>query len=171
MHSASLRKTPSIFLNAGPNMSVCSRSNATPSVEPRIGGQHRYRRRPDSRAKKTRAACERTCESKANPNSRQPTISSRQPRQKGIKIPSSSCSYAGCLRLALARWVGAGDGNRTHVSSLGSYSSTIELHPPLRLILCSLQGPGNCARPQRADAPADAARAAAMSPDSPRMTP
>jgi hypothetical protein len=24
---------------------------------------------------------------------------------------------------------GAGDGNRTHVSSLGSYSSTIELHP------------------------------------------
>ena len=25
---------------------------------------------------------------------------------------------------------GAGDGNRTHVSSLGSYSSTIELHPP-----------------------------------------
>src|SRR4051812_44179191 len=27
---------------------------------------------------------------------------------------------------------GAGDGNRTHVSSLGSYSSTIELHPQLR---------------------------------------
>ncbi len=25
--------------------------------------------------------------------------------------------------------IGAGDGNRTHVSSLGSYSSTIELHP------------------------------------------
>ena len=25
---------------------------------------------------------------------------------------------------------GAGDGNRTHVSSLGSCSSTIELHPP-----------------------------------------
>ncbi len=24
---------------------------------------------------------------------------------------------------------GAGDGNRTHASSLGSYSSTIELHP------------------------------------------
>ena len=26
--------------------------------------------------------------------------------------------------------VGAGDGNRTHVSSLEGYSSTIELHPP-----------------------------------------
>ena len=25
--------------------------------------------------------------------------------------------------------VGAGDGNRTHVTSLGSWSSTIELHP------------------------------------------
>lgn len=28
------------------------------------------------------------------------------------------------------RKTGAGDGNRTHVSSLGSYSSTIELRPP-----------------------------------------
>src|SRR6187397_598964 len=28
--------------------------------------------------------------------------------------------------------IGAGDGNRTHVSSLGSYSSTIELHPRSR---------------------------------------
>src|SRR4051812_12017703 len=27
---------------------------------------------------------------------------------------------------------GGGDGNRTHFSSLGSYSSTIELHPPRR---------------------------------------
>jgi hypothetical protein len=31
--------------------------------------------------------------------------------------------------------IGAGDGNRTHVSSLGSYSSTIELRPPRALIL------------------------------------
>src|ERR1700732_2035097 len=30
------------------------------------------------------------------------------------------------------RRIGAGDGNRTHVSSLGSCSSTIELHPPDR---------------------------------------
>jgi hypothetical protein len=30
------------------------------------------------------------------------------------------------------QWTGAGDGNRTHVSSLGSCSSTIELHPPDR---------------------------------------
>ena len=30
--------------------------------------------------------------------------------------------------------IGAGDGNRTHVSSLGSYSSTIELHPRKAII-------------------------------------
>ena len=30
---------------------------------------------------------------------------------------------------------GAGDGNRTHASSLGSYSSTIELHPLRSVIL------------------------------------
>ncbi len=28
---------------------------------------------------------------------------------------------------------GAGDGNRTHVASLGSWSSTIELHPQVRI--------------------------------------
>src|SRR5688572_28956182 len=33
------------------------------------------------------------------------------------------------LAADLTRKGGAGDGNRTHVSSLGSYSSTIELHP------------------------------------------
>ena len=31
---------------------------------------------------------------------------------------------------------GAGDGNRTHVASLGSWSSTIELHPPVSLSHC-----------------------------------
>src|SRR5450631_2554415 len=40
----------------------------------------------------------------------------------------------------LAR-IGAGDGNRTHVSSLGSYSSTIELRPPGPLILFGLAAP------------------------------
>ena len=36
-----------------------------------------------------------------------------------------------CLTLqhVISLRVGAGDGNRTHASSLGSYSSTIELHP------------------------------------------
>ncbi len=33
---------------------------------------------------------------------------------------------------------GAGDGNRTHVSSLGSCSSTIELHPRVAPILATL---------------------------------
>ena len=36
------------------------------------------------------------------------------------------------------RGIGAGDGNRTHVSSLGSYSSTIELHPHRAGILCRI---------------------------------
>src|SRR5256885_12814843 len=46
--------------------------------------------------------------------------------------------------------VGAGDGNRTHVSSLGSCSSTIELHPhrwrfygpPVAVGKCAAQPPG-----------------------------
>lgn len=46
---------------------------------------------------------------------------------------------AGKLSETLAR-DGAGDGNRTHVSSLGSYSSTIELRPRCRCSLCA--GPG-----------------------------
>ena len=35
---------------------------------------------------------------------------------------------------------GAGDGNRTHVSSLGSYSSTIELHPRKAIIADQSRG-------------------------------
>src|SRR3954470_7927180 len=37
--------------------------------------------------------------------------------------------WLACRRGTEQRSNGAGDGNRTHVSSLGSYSSTIELHP------------------------------------------
>src|SRR5215831_21363760 len=40
--------------------------------------------------------------------------------------------------------VGAGDGNRTHVSSLGSYSSTIELHPQRRIHAYLRLGTGMC---------------------------
>src|ERR1700733_5688442 len=46
---------------------------------------------------------------------------------------SSQCSSSS--QESLARKLGAGDGNRTHVSSLGSCSSTIELHPRGDLIL------------------------------------
>ena len=45
----------------------------------------------------------------------------------------------------LWRGNGAGDGNRTHVSSLGSYSSTIELHPR--------RGAARIAEPSRASQP------------------
>jgi hypothetical protein len=46
----------------------------------------------------------------------------------------------GCCWPAL-EGTGAGDGNRTHVSSLGSCSSTIELHPRWRGILCGFTVP------------------------------
>jgi hypothetical protein len=42
---------------------------------------------------------------------------------------TSACARPEPVLLNVAKY-GAGDGNRTHVSSLGSCSSTIELHPP-----------------------------------------
>ena len=39
------------------------------------------------------------------------------------------------IKIRKANKDGAGDGNRTHASSLGSYSSTIELHPRRGVIL------------------------------------
>ena len=48
---------------------------------------------------------------------------------------------------------GAGDGNRTHVSSLGSCSSTIELHPRGLLILFCVNYFGNDPRPALAVVP------------------
>jgi hypothetical protein len=47
---------------------------------------------------------------------------------------------------------GAGDGNRTHVSSLGSYSSTIELHPRKAIIADQsggIEDPVRCASSHR----------------------
>ncbi|VXA78165.1 hypothetical protein AERO9A_230046 [Aeromonas salmonicida] len=41
--------------------------------------------------------------------------------------PVGLCSYR--IDAGFASKFGAGDGNRTHVCSLGSYRSTIELHP------------------------------------------
>ena len=45
------------------------------------------------------------------------------------RTPESPIQYAITGATAVRSEAGAGDGNRTHVSSLGSYSSTIELHP------------------------------------------
>ncbi len=52
-------------------------------------------------------------------------------RQHRLRMPVAG-------RQAMAN--GAGEGNRTLVSSLGSYSSTIELHPPL-LDIITRNGP------------------------------
>src|ERR1700730_7383139 len=46
------------------------------------------------------------------------------------------------------RRIGAGDGNRTHVSSLGSCSSTIELHPRSGLILREFAHPPQIGTPE-----------------------
>jgi hypothetical protein len=53
-----------------------------------------------------------------------------EPRREGMEPESPN-------KMIHSRWRanGAGDGNRTHVSSLGSYSSTIELHPRAGVIL------------------------------------
>ena len=44
-------------------------------------------------------------------------------------IAERGCSYGATRHRKTVAVHGAGDGNRTHVSSLGSYSSTIELRP------------------------------------------
>ena len=51
-------------------------------------------------------------------------------RQKGLE-PLTYCLEGSCsIQLSYWRiWNGAGDGNRTRVSSLEGWCSTIELHP------------------------------------------
>jgi hypothetical protein len=88
------------------------------------------------------AACEPACESRANLSEsrrkchvcRRLMLEPRMRHQINNLAPSRWLMLAG-----VARANGAGDGNRTHVSSLGSYSSTIELHPRGALILCGIQ--------------------------------
>jgi hypothetical protein len=58
---------------------------------------------------------------------------------RGLCRMAAPARTRGIDPVARVRWgrggYGAGDGNRTHVSSLGSCSSTIELHPQPALIL------------------------------------
>ena len=57
-------------------------------------------------------------------------------RQKGLE-PLTYCLEGSCS-IQLSYWriySGAGDGNRTRVSSLEGWCSTIELHPQIRLDL------------------------------------
>ena len=50
-------------------------------------------------------------------------------RQKGLE-PLTYCLEGSCsIQLSYWRMYGAGDGNRTRVSSLEGWCSTIELHP------------------------------------------
>ena len=50
-------------------------------------------------------------------------------RQKGLE-PLTYCLEGSCsIQLSYWRMFGAGDGNRTRVSSLEGWCSTIELHP------------------------------------------
>ena len=52
-------------------------------------------------------------------------------RQKGLE-PLTYCLEGSCsIQLSYWRIFGAGDGNRTRVSSLEGWCSTIELHPQL----------------------------------------
>ena len=61
-------------------------------------------------------------------------------RQKGLE-PLTHCLEGSCS-IQLSYWricVGAGDGNRTHVTSLEGWNSTIELHPHLTTLIILLQ--------------------------------
>ena len=52
-------------------------------------------------------------------------------RQKGLE-PLTYCLEGSCsIQLSYWRIFGAGDGNRTRVSSLEGWCSTIELHPQI----------------------------------------
>ena len=52
-------------------------------------------------------------------------------RQKGLE-PLTYCLEGSCsIQLSYWRMYGAGDGNRTRVSSLEGWCSTIELHPQI----------------------------------------
>ena len=62
-------------------------------------------------------------------------------RQKGLE-PLTYCLEGSCS-IQLSYWrisYGAGDGNRTRVSSLEGWCSTIELHPQIHLSAVSAIG-------------------------------
>ena len=53
-------------------------------------------------------------------------------RQEGLEPPTYCLEGSCSIQLSYWRmWNGAGDGNRTRVSSLEGWCSTIELHPRL----------------------------------------
>ena len=60
-------------------------------------------------------------------------------RQKGLE-PLTYCLEGSCsIQLSYWRIYGAGDGNRTRVSSLEGWCSTIELHPRIHSSLFQLE--------------------------------
>ena len=52
-------------------------------------------------------------------------------RQKGLEPPAYCLEGSCSIQLSYWRVYGAGDGNRTHATSLEGWDSTIELHPHL----------------------------------------
>ena len=53
----------------------------------------------------------------------------KETRLKGFE-PLAHCLEGSCsIQLSYSRTNGAGDGNRTHTTSLEGWDSTIELHP------------------------------------------
>ena len=56
-------------------------------------------------------------------------------RWKGLE-PLAYCLEGSCsIQLSYQRTFGAGDGNRTHATSLEGWDSTIELHPQVLTLL------------------------------------
>ena len=54
-------------------------------------------------------------------------------RQEGLEPPTYCLEGSCSIQLSYWRIYGAGDGNRTRVSSLEGWCSTIELHPQIRM--------------------------------------
>lgn len=51
-------------------------------------------------------------------------------RQERLELPTYRLEGGCSIQLSYWRIFGAGDGNRTHTTSLEGWDSTIELHPP-----------------------------------------
>ena len=58
-------------------------------------------------------------------------VSTKMARQEGLEPPTYCLEGSCSIQLSYWRIYGAGDGNRTRVSSLEGWCSTIELHPQI----------------------------------------
>ena len=71
----------------------------------------------------------RCCYGKSSEENVYSVISTRMVRWEGLEPPTLCLEGRCSIQLSYQRICGAGDGNRTHTTSLEGWDSTIELHP------------------------------------------